>query len=182
MISMTLMAGGCCCAPPAKATPDTTLSRQDGLEALLPLAPVNAWVDPPIGWRRDKFDVDAKHAHVTWVSPSGDTAYGVVMMNLPFPVGPDMVLWGFLSHMQASDKRADLVSKHRAPDLPGLRFEAESGLYRIRVNLTVHNWQAWAVYAGTVLTKPENAAELALAEKSRDHTQVAMPTETAGTR
>ena len=41
-----------------------------GLEASRPMPEVNAWVDPPIGWRIDKLDVDAKHAHVTWLSPT----------------------------------------------------------------------------------------------------------------
>jgi hypothetical protein len=142
-----------------------------GLEPLHPVPELRALVDPPIGWRLDKQDVDAKHSHFTWLSPSGDTAYGAVLMNLPLPVGPDMVLWGFLNHLRAADKKAELLEKQSAPDLQGIRFVAESGLYRIRVNLIVHDWHAWAIYAGTVHDKPERADELLLAEQARDRTR-----------
>ena len=41
------------------------------------------------------------------------------------------------------------------------------------MNLTVHDWKAWAIYAGTVREKPERADELLLAKLARDHTRVA---------
>ena len=34
-------------------------------------------------------------------------------MNLPLPVGPDMVLWGFLNHLRAADKEAEVVHEKR---------------------------------------------------------------------
>ncbi|HET6250601.1 MAG TPA: hypothetical protein VFE47_23135 [Tepidisphaeraceae bacterium] len=145
-----------------------------GLEPARRISALGAWVDPPTGWRLDKHDVDAKHAHFTWLSPSGDTAYGVVLMNLPLPVGPDMVLWGFLNHLRAADKKAEILQEEHAPELQGIRFVADSGLYRIRVNLTVHDWHAWAIYAGTVREKPERPGELLLASEARDHTRVGL--------
>jgi hypothetical protein len=130
---------------------------------------LEAGVDPPVGWRRDKFDVDAGHTHAVWLSPTGQTAYGVVLINLPLPVGPEMVLWGFLNHMRQADRQGSLLFKHMAPELPGLRFIAESGNYRIFANLTVHNWRAWVIYVGTLKAKPLNQRELHLAEQARDH-------------
>jgi hypothetical protein len=156
---------------------DADPTLRDGLEPSHALAAVSAWVDPPIDWQIDKFDADAQHSHVVWLSPTRDTAYGIVMMNLPLPVSPEIVLWAFLGHMKAADRRADLLRQSSAPELPGLRFEAESGLYHIRVNLTVHNWRAWAVYAGTLIDKPENADELSLAEKARDQTRLIASTQ-----
>jgi hypothetical protein len=133
---------------------------------------LDAAVDPPIGWRRDKFVVDAAHVHAVWISPSGDTAYGVVLMRLPLPVGAELVLWGFLNQMRKSDQKADLIAKQPAPDLPGLRFVAESGTYRIRANLTARGWRAWAVYAGTRISRPCEPQELRLAELARDRTRI----------
>jgi hypothetical protein len=179
---------GCCCQSGKPGGVNrtgvaTTKPTVAGLRPLYPLPQARALVDPPTGWRVDKFDVDSQHTHVTWVSPSGDTAYGVVMMNLPLPVGPDLVLWAFLNKMKAADHRGDLLSKENAPDLPGLRFVAESGLYRIRTNLIVHGWHAWAVYAGTLVARHENIDELLTAEKARDRTEVDIaPPETANAK
>jgi hypothetical protein len=38
--------------------------------------------------------------------------------------------------------------------------------------LIVHDWRAWAVYAGTVRSAPILEDELELAEKARDDTKV----------
>lgn len=177
-------AAGCCPtsgrpgpagAATATKTPSTapsTLPSIADLSAPYAINALEAVVDPPVGWRRDKSDVDARHAHFVWLSPSGDTAYGVVLMNLPIPVGPDIVLWAFLNQMRKSDRQADLLRRENAPDLPGLRFVAESGKYRIRANLTVRTWRAWAVYAGTIRARPVNSPELRLAEQARDGTRM----------
>lgn len=98
-------------------------------------------------------------------------------MYLPWPVGPDLILWGFLRHLRAKDKKAELISKEDAPDLPGIRFNAESGQYLIHVDLIVHGWRAWAVYTGTLKSKPVNTAELKLAEEARENTRVSLPPE-----
>src|ERR1700722_2581628 len=134
MVAVALAVGGCSWRKTRPAQP-AALPAPSQLMPLYPLRVVDAYIDPPVGWKQDKLEVDSKHTHAVWLSPTGDTAYGIVLMNLPLPVGPDMVLWGFLNHLRQSDKQADLLTKVKAPDLPGLRFVAESGLYRIRVNL-----------------------------------------------
>ena len=113
----------------------------EGLSPLHAMELVDAFVDPPLGWHADPHPSDSKHAHIAWVSATGETAYGVVLIYLPWPVGPDLVLWGFLHHLRESDSQGELISKANAPDLPGLRFVAESGQYIIRVNLIVRGWR-----------------------------------------
>lgn len=138
-------------------------------------------VSAPMGWREDPRRIDTRHAHLVWISPTGDSAYGVILMHLPLPVGPDLVLWGFLNQLRKTDQEGTLVSKELAPDLPGLRFVADSRLYRLRVNLTVHGWQAWAVYAGSLRSRAENVAELDIACRARDHTKVDLARPSAST-
>lgn len=140
------------------------------MPAAYSLAAVEAMIDPPIGWRQDKFLVDARHTHVVWLSPTGDTAYGVVLIHLPFPAPTELVLLGFLKEMARTDRFANLLVKTLAPDLPGLRFVAEGEKYKIRVNLAVRTWKAWAIYAGTLQSRPDNIEELKIAEAARDRT------------
>ncbi|HZL36015.1 MAG TPA: hypothetical protein VFC78_11935 [Tepidisphaeraceae bacterium] len=163
--------------PPASTGPIAT-----GLMAPRPLQSVDAWCDPPVGWKPDPLRIDAQHAHEVWASPSRQTAYGVVLIHLPLPfIGPNLIIPGFLNHLRAKDHKAELISKEDAPDLPGARFVAESGKFHINVNLIVHGWSAWAVYTGTLLTKPVNAAELKLAREAVDNTRVSLPDEVART-
>ena len=133
---------------------------------------LEAWVDPPIGWRPDPIKANDRHVHQTWISPSGNTAYGVIVMKLPWPVGPDLTLTAFLEHMRESEGRAQVSEKQKDTSLPGYRFTAAGKLYEIRVNLIVRDWRAWAVYAGTVISQPIVKDELELAAKARDDTQV----------
>src|SRR6185437_2869060 len=184
VFAVAMAAGGCSSqtspsAQLAKADISTTQPATPGLTPLHAFPQGDAYIDPPVGWRQDKMDVDANHTHAVWLSPTGDTAYGVVLMYLPLPVGPDMVLWGFLNHLRATDKEANVLRKEKAADLPGLRFVAESGSYLIRVNLTVHSWKAWAIYAGTLRAKGVNPPELKLAEEARDNTRVGLPAQSA---
>lgn len=136
---------------------------------------VDAWCDPPVGWHLEPIKADSRHTHQIWKSPSGSTAYGVIQMYLPFPVGPDLVVWGFVENMKKKEGSADLISKEPDPKLPGTRFIVEGGQYKIRVNLIVQGWRAWAVYAGTLRERAVNDEELKLAEAAREHTQVALP-------
>ncbi|HWE03595.1 MAG TPA: hypothetical protein VG326_14415 [Tepidisphaeraceae bacterium] len=166
-------------SPQALSTLSTTEPTTPIVASVEAVKAVDALVDPPTGWVEDPRRIDAKHAHVVWKSPTGDTAYGVVLMHLPFPVGPDLVLAGFLNHLRETDHEAQLLTKQAAPDLPGYRFTAESGQYVLRVDLTVRGWRAWAVYAGSLREKPANMAELRQAERARDHTRVGLPAESA---
>lgn len=161
--------------PIAPVTQPATLPAAAGLNAPMADRAVDAWCDPPVGWKLDPTKADARHTHQTWKSPSGNTAYGVIEIYLPFPVGPDMVIWGFIKHMREKEGSAELLSKQPDPMLPGIRFVAESGLYTVRVNLIVQGWKAWAIYAGSLRDKAVNQGELRLAEAARDHTHVGLP-------
>ena len=133
---------------------------------------LEAWVDPPIGWRADDIKENARHVHQVWLSPSGDTAYGVIAMKLPWPVGPDLLLWAFLDRMKQTEGQAQVLVKQRDDKLPGYHLVLDGNHYCLRCTLTVHDWRAWAVYAGTVRSAPILQNELELAEKARDDTVV----------
>ena len=145
------------------------------LSAPEPLASVEAMVTPPAGWRADPLKTSDRHNHQVWISPSGNTAYGVIRFKLPLPVGPELALrHGFLPEMRRTEGEARLLSSRRDPSLPGLRFVAEGGQYRLRTNLITRGWRGWAVYAGTLRDKEIVPDELALAELAREHTTVGL--------
>lgn len=143
-----------------------------GLDAPVPVESVDALCAPPTGWRIEPLKSSPKHAHQVWLSPSGHTAYGVIRMTLPLPVGSDLVLWAFMREMKKSEGEATLLSKEKDPELPGIRFVAEGGLYKMRTNLLVHGRHAWAVYAGSLRAETEIPEELELAARAREHTIV----------
>src|SRR5205085_781229 len=131
-----------------------------------------ALVFPPDGWTVEPIRKNSRHIHQVWKSPSGNTAYGVILLKLPWPVGPDITLWGFLKHMEESEGQAVVLQKQWDPNLPGFRFTADGKLYEIRAKLVVHQDRAWAVYAGTVRDQPIDQRELEIAQKARDYTEV----------
>ena len=133
---------------------------------------LEALVDPPIGWKADEIKQNARHVHQVWLSPSGNTAYGVILMKLPWPVGPDLLLWGFLDRMKQTEGQAQVLAKQKDEKLPGYRLVLNGDHYCLRCTLIVHDWRAWAVYAGTVRSAPILQNELELAEKARDDTVV----------
>jgi hypothetical protein len=146
-----------------------------GLTEPVAMEAVDARVDPPAGWRPEPLKSSDRHAHQVWISPSGNTAYGVIRFKLPLPVGPETVLrHGFLPEMRRTEGEAKLVSSRRDADLPGLRFVADGGLYRVRTNLITRGWRGWAVYAGTLRAEEIVPDELALAEIARDNTSVGL--------
>lgn len=162
-----------------QSTPCDRLCQPTGVGALM------AVCDPPVGWRPEPLKSSANHEHQVWVSPSGRTAYGVIHFILPLPVGDELALWGFLRQMKASEGSANLLSKQRDPNLSGLRFVAEGGIYRIRAYLVVRGWEGWAVYAGTLMRQPEERGELDLALAARERThigQLCTQSKTAGAR
>ncbi|CAA9390757.1 MAG: hypothetical protein AVDCRST_MAG64-1188 [uncultured Phycisphaerae bacterium] len=147
----------------------------DALSSTEPNSSVEAMVVPPLGWRADPLKSSAKHQHQVWISPSGNTAYGVIHFKMPLPVGADAALrFGILPEMRRTEGEARLVSSRRDRDLPGLRFEAEGGQYHLRSNLITRGRQGWAVYAGTLRAKEIVPDELALAELAREHTAVGL--------
>ena len=70
---------------------------------------------------------------------------------------------------------ANLLSQKDDPNLPGIRFVAEGGEYTIRTNLIIVGWEGWAIYAGTRRSIPMIPAELDMAERAREHSQVGQP-------
>jgi hypothetical protein len=151
----------------SSAASDTALSDPFAVSEL------ESVVIPPAGWRADPVKRTRSHAHQAWISPSGNTAYGVIRMNLPLPfIGPDLVLPRFLDEMRKTEGEARLLSRRNDSRLPGLRFIAEGGRYRIRANLVTRGFRAWAVYAGSLRGQPEVPEELALAEVAREQTRI----------
>ena len=82
-------------------------------------------------------------------------------------VGPDLVLWGFMNEMKRVEGEGKLLAKEDDDSLPGLRFVAEGGRYRVRTNLITSGRTAWAIYAGTLREAPVDDDELYLAERAR---------------
>jgi hypothetical protein len=172
---LALAAGGCQRRlPPLPDLADPRVPAP-GLLAYQAVVDVEAVCAPPQGWQPEPLKQSGQHTHQVWLSPSGKTAYGVIHVRLPLPVGPELVLWGFMREMRQSEGEAILLSRQRDPDLPGIRFVAEGGLYRIHTNLLVYGRRAWAVYAGTLREEEVSADELALAERARETTHVGLP-------
>jgi hypothetical protein len=136
---------------------------------------VETIVDPPVGWKPDPLKTSQNHVHQVWLSPTTNTAYGVIHFQMPLPVGADLALSGFLSQMKKTEGDATLLERHDDPNLPGIRFVARGGLYTIRANLIVRGWEGWAVYAGTQRGKPIDPIELDFATRAREHTHIGRP-------
>jgi hypothetical protein len=167
LLSMIVL-GGC-------HSPTKPAATQPAIAGLCPAtrdAVVQADVVPPLGWSAEPLKSTDKHKHQVWLSPSKNTAYGVIYFTLPWPVGPDLALWGFLQQMKSSEGDATLISKRWDDNLGGFRFVADGGIYRVRTNLIVDGFHGWAIYAGTLRGKPVQEAELKMAEQARERTRV----------
>jgi hypothetical protein len=155
------------------ATPEViALAQESGLTRPAANLDVMALVMPPRGWRADPLKSNERHKHQVWVSPTGDTAYGVIHFQMPLPVGDNLALMGFIRQMAATEGDATLVSQENDDKLPGIRFVAEGGRYRIRANLITSGFEGWAIYAGTLRGRANNDAELLLAQKAREQTKI----------
>jgi hypothetical protein len=171
--AMLLGLVGCCSAPNPAA-------KQTGLDTAGLSAPffdpdVNAVCDPPIGWKPQALKTTPDHNDQVWLSPTTDTAYGVIHFRMPLPVGRSLALAGFLSHMKKTEGDATLFYRQDDPSLPGIRFVAQGGIYVIRANLLVSAWDGWAVYAGTLKSGLILPNELDFAVRAREHTRVGRP-------
>jgi hypothetical protein len=133
---------------------------------------VDAYAAIPTGWHPDPLKSSDAHQHQVWLSPSGQTAYGIIHFKLPLPVGHEFAFIGFLQNMRKTEGEANVVSKEWDPNIYALRFVVVGGLYTIRTNLFVRGLDGWAVYAGTLRNEKINSAELAIAEKAREMTQI----------
>ena len=173
LLALLLAVGGCQANARGTRSAETNSLVSSGLTAPVRLETVDALVVVPEGWRQEPLKSSDRHKHQVWLSPSGKTAYGVIRMKLPLPVGPDTVLrLGVMPEMKRTEGEAVLISSHRDTTLPGVRFVAEGGRYLLRSNLMTRGWRGWVVYAGTLRDQPENKDELELAELARENTRV----------
>ncbi len=141
---------------------------------------VEAFVIPPTGWELDTPKIDDDRAHLTWLSPSRDTAYGIVYF--PIPAGVAWLPKGEFFHGQAADRYIEEFKKDTGDaielsrewdnDLDGMRIVAEGGPYKARSILRVRGKSGWSVYSGTLRDQEVNEKELALSEKAREATQI----------
>ena len=134
------------------------------------MAELDAWVCPPAGWRAEPIEKTARHTQQVWLSPTGNTAYGVILFSLPLPLGPDVALWGFLGEMKQREGEATLLQKSRDEQKQALRFVVEGGEYRIRGIILTRGWAGWVFYAGTLRNRPIRLDELEQAVQARENT------------
>jgi hypothetical protein len=174
VICVALLSGGCRSTRKVSvaAHPTTSLADAGYIESLM------AKCNPPPGWLPQPLKQSGRHTHQVWLSPSKQTAYGVIHFSLPLPVSTDLALWGFLREMKRTEGESRLIEKQWDANLDGLRFVAEGGLYTIRTNLLVRGFDGWAVYAGTLRDGEQIPAEIALAVEAREHTEVGKLTKT----
>jgi hypothetical protein len=150
--------------------PDVAPENMEAVASAIAVAAVDALAFPPPGWSLDPMKESDSHSHLVWISPSGRTAYGIIRIQMPLPVGNDAALWGFMMEMRRSEGEGLLLGRERDPQIDGIRFVAEGGRYLIRANLVTRGWIAWAVYAGTLRAHPVELDELLLAERARERT------------
>jgi len=151
---------------------------QPPMSGLMPPTPnddIQAMVTPPIGWTPLPLKFSDRHMHQIWLSPTGDTAYGAIRFKLPWPIGPRLLLGRFLSEMKRVELSGTLISKEDDPELPGIRFVAQSDIHKVRVNLMTYGFRGWAFYAGTNVGQADNEAELKLAERAREASSPGLP-------
>jgi hypothetical protein len=166
------------CANNTPATPSSQSIQKAASSGLQPPVAddkLKAIVVPPIGWKPEPAKFSANHRHQIWISPGGNTAYGVIYFNLPFPIGSNLALDGFLRQMRNTEGTANLLSRQDDDKLPGIRFVADGAFYTVHGNLTAAGFHAWVAYAATVRAKPVNPAELKTAELAREQTRVNLP-------
>jgi hypothetical protein len=94
----------------------------------------------------------------------------VIRFRMPLPVPVELALVGFMAEMRRAEGEGRVLESKTDKNLPGLRFVAEGGRYKIRTNLRVRGSGGWAVYAGSLRSRAENMAELVQAEQSREAT------------
>lgn len=133
---------------------------------------LQASVAVPMGWEAQPVDRGSNYVTQVWISPSGDTALGVICFSLPLPVGHEWALWGFLQNMKKSEGQAQLVDKQWDESSRALRFIAQGGRYRVRSKLMVDRLQGWSVFAGTLAGRRVNQDELDIAERAREAVRV----------
>src|SRR4051812_10699707 len=90
-------------APAVPTSQAVRLAEAEGLTPPTKDPVLAAVVVPPAGWKAEPLKETEKHKHQVWLSPSGNTAYGVIFFTMPWPVGQDLALWGFLQQMKRTE-------------------------------------------------------------------------------
>ncbi|MEL7237679.1 MAG: hypothetical protein AAGK78_02365 [Planctomycetota bacterium] len=187
VLCVLLLAGGCARStlrpderPTTRAVTDA-MGNELGTGTFEPR--VEAFVTPPTGWEAEEEKMSGGHTHLVWLSPTGDTAYGVIYASAPFYVPAtemfhNIVLDRILKEMERDQGEANLLSKKWLGDRRIIRFEADGGLYHIRTNLQVRGRSVWCVYAGTFKGKLPREDELEIAVAAREATRVGRDAQT----
>ena len=137
---------------------------------------LEATVYPPEGWVLDERVTDRGDPHWLWLSPTGNTAYGVIRFATPVPVGRDRFgheaafRLGYLPGMRKEENRADVLDKSWDDERAVLRFEVEGDFHTVDGLMLIRGWRGWGVYAGTNTGGVRDDAEIALAEEAREKT------------
>jgi hypothetical protein len=160
LMLLTLLVG---CAKPSRPA----ASDGDFIE------PLRVSIAPPGGWIAQPDVVARDSHHRTWVSPTGDTAVGVVHFRMPLPVGHELAFkYGFLREMKKSTGEATVLEQKWDDAGRFLFVDVEGGEYRVRTHFFVRGLTGWAIYAGTLRARPINESELSEAARSRDAARV----------
>jgi hypothetical protein len=139
---------------------------------------VRAYCVPPSDWLEQPPKSRNGAEDILWLSPSGATAYGVmVVQNILLPLASDeRVLGEILKNTKATEGSAEMLEKHRDPALAGglggVRFLMKGGKYTVRGNLVSSGTRVWIWYAGTLTGQPIREDELKTAEEAREQTIV----------
>ena len=129
---------------------------------------------PPEGWTQKTNSISDRAEHITWLSPSGNTAYGVVFFRLPFPVGHEFAFSrGFVAEVRKREGEPYLIDKHWDDEIGGLRFTVRSPRYQIEAKFFVKGLRGYAVYAGSLADRPVDVNEFLRARAARESTRFA---------
>jgi hypothetical protein len=162
----------------AQTRPSTNPATQPALTFRVWNDVTHAYVAPPTGWIEQPAKHRAGADDVLWLSPTGATAYGVMMVqNLLIAfASDDRVLGEILKNTQATEGSAEMLEKKRDPTLAGgiggVRFLMKGGKYTVRGNLVSSGTHVWIWYAGTLTGQPVNQDELDIAINAREQTIV----------
>jgi hypothetical protein len=142
-----------------------TTQRSD----LLTFSKFSLYATPPEGWKFKRNAADPRAEHISWTSPSGDTAFGAIFFRLPWPLGHDLTLhYGVLPEARRREGTAELLDKRWDREIEGLRFTIRTPKYTAETKMFVRGTRGWAAYSGFQTTRPVNQAELDQAVRARE--------------
>lgn len=171
-LSLLAIAGGCAKKYKRPPRPIAVASAGQVVPTTQPVREFNqffAEIDPPSDWRYELTSQSERHEHVTWISPGGNTAFGIVYFRMPFPVGHELAFkYGFLAEMRRKEGVAKVLEKHWDRQIEGLRFVVESKFFHVEAKFFVRGSEGWAIYAGQRLNNPVIEEEFETAKRVRE--------------